>query len=78
MYCTEIHNFWTILYVLLGITYVFVLSGLIMSLQNGLIFYIFFLSIASAIYLMQAFYFKKFYEAYEKAFGIGIAINRPE
>ena len=67
------------MYVMLALTYLFVLSGLIMSLQNGQIFYLFFLAIAALIYLMQAFYFRKFYEAYEKAFAMGAHIGgQPE
>ncbi len=58
MFCTETHNFWTLMYVMLALTYLFVVSAFIMSLQNGLVFYIFFLAIASLIYLMQAFYFR--------------------
>jgi hypothetical protein len=46
------------MYVMLALTYLFVFSGLIMSLQTGQIFYIFFLAIAALIYLMQAFYFR--------------------
>jgi len=79
LFCTETRNFWTIMYVILGITYVFVFAGLILSLQNGSFFNIVILALASLIYLMQAYYFRKFYEAYEKAFGIMAAnvMNNP-
>jgi len=46
------------MYVMLALTYLFVVSGFIISLQNGQVFYIFFLAIAALIYLMQAFYFR--------------------
>ncbi len=67
------------MYVILGITYVFVFAGLILSLQNGSFFNIVILALASLIYLMQAYYFRKFYEAYEKAFGMMAAnvMNNP-
>jgi predicted membrane channel-forming protein YqfA (hemolysin III family) len=78
MFCTETHNFWTLMYVMLGLTYLFVLTGIIASLQNGLIFNIVFLGLAGLIYLMQAFYFRQFHEAYERAFAVGAPVGHPE
>ncbi len=79
MFCTETHNFWTLMYVMLALTYLFVASAIIFSLQNGALFYFIFLVLAALIYLMQAFYFRQFFEAYERAFAMGASIaGQPE